>query len=73
MNYVVDIDDTICIPGPTEETKYTGATPIPERISKINNLYIQGNRIIYHTARGMGNTRTLPNLRTKHTISLSSN
>lgn len=54
MNYVIDIDDTICIPGPTEETKYTGATPIIERISKINDLYIEGHGIIYHTARGMG-------------------
>ena len=62
MNYVVDIDDTICIPGPTEETKYTGATPIPERISKINNLYIQGNRIIYLTARGMGKHKNSPKL-----------
>ncbi len=62
MNYVVDIDDTICIPGPTEETKYTGATPIPERISKINNLYIQGNRIIYYTARGMGKHKNSPKL-----------
>ena len=43
MNYVIDIDDTICIPGPTNETKYTDATPMMERIAKINNLYIQGN------------------------------
>ena len=62
MNYVVDIDDTICIPGPTEETKYTGATPIPERILKINELYIQGNRIIYYTARGMGKHKNSPKL-----------
>ena len=62
MNYVVDIDDTICIPGPTEETKYTGATPIPERIAQVNELYIQGNRIIYYTARGMGKHKNSPKL-----------
>ena len=62
MNYVVDIDDTICIPGPTEETKYTGAKPIPERIAQVNELYIQGNRIIYHTARGMGKHKNSPKL-----------
>ena len=54
MNYVIDIDDTICIPGPTDETKYTDATPIPDRIAKINKLYDEGNRILYLTARGMG-------------------
>ena len=54
MNYVIDIDDTICIPGFTEETKYTGATPILDRIAKINKLYDDGNRILYLTARGMG-------------------
>jgi len=62
MNYVIDIDDTICIPGPTEETKYTGATPINERIAKINDLYIQGHCIIYHTARGMGKFKNSPGL-----------
>ena len=62
MNYVVDIDDTICIPGPTEETKYTGATPILERIAQVNELYIQGNRIIYYTARGMGKHKNSPKL-----------
>ena len=62
MNYVVDIDDTICIPGPTEETKYTGATPIWERIAQVNDLYIQGNRIIYYTARGMGKHKNSPKL-----------
>jgi|TARA_B100000035_G_C20989738_1_gene549581 hypothetical protein len=54
MNYVIDIDDTICIPGSTEDTKYTDATPIQNRIDKINKLYDDGNRIIYLTARGMG-------------------
>lgn len=59
MNYVIDIDDTICIPGATEETKYTGATPILDRIAKINKLYDDGNRILYLTARGMGKYKIL--------------
>ena len=46
MNYVVDIDDTICIPGPTEETKYTGATPIPERIAQNKQSIYSGES--YH-------------------------
>ena len=54
MRYVVDIDGTICIPGATEETRYTGAHPIQKRIDKINSLYDKGNYIVYLTARGMG-------------------
>lgn len=54
MRYVVDIDGTICIPGTTEETRYTGAYPIQKRIDKINSLYDKGNYIVYLTARGMG-------------------
>ena len=53
MRYVIDIDGTICYPG-TGEGRYTDATPIPERIRMINDLYIEGHEIIYHTARGMG-------------------
>ena len=30
------------------------AIPRWDRISKINDLYIKGHEIIYHTARGMG-------------------
>lgn len=54
MRYVVDIDGTICIPGTTEETRYTEASPIHKRIDKINSLYDKGNYIVYLTARGMG-------------------
>jgi hypothetical protein len=54
MRYVVDIDGTICIPGCTEETRYTKASPIQKRIDKINDLYDHGNYIVYLTARGMG-------------------
>jgi hypothetical protein len=54
MRYVIDIDGTICVPGSDEETRYTGAVPIQERIDKINSLYDDGNYIVYLTARGMG-------------------
>jgi len=54
MRYVVDIDGTICIPGKTEDTRYTEALPIQDRIDKINKLYDEGHTIVYLTARGMG-------------------
>ena len=54
MRYVVDIDGTICVPGKTEEERYTGATPIKRRIDVVNKLYDEGNTIIYLTARGLG-------------------
>lgn len=45
---VVDIDNTIC---KTDGTDYEHSTPYPERIAKINELYNQGNTIVYHTGR----------------------
>jgi len=54
MRYVVDIDGTICVPGKTEDTRYTGAEPLQERIDLINKLYDDGNYVVYLTARGMG-------------------
>lgn len=54
MRYVIDIDGTICIPGKTNESRYTDAIPIKERIEKINKLYDDGHFITYLTARGMG-------------------
>jgi len=47
--YIVDIDNTICI---SNGSDYTNSQPLYDRIEKINNLYSQGNRIIYWTARG---------------------
>ena len=49
--YVVDIDGTICssVPG-----HYELAVPNADRIKQINQLYDEGNIIIYFTARGMG-------------------
>lgn len=54
MRYVIDIDGTICTPGPREEMKYEQAIPIQDRIDKINKLYNEGHTIVYLTARGMG-------------------
>jgi phosphatidate phosphatase PAH1 len=54
MRYVFDIDGTICEPGTTEATRYTGATPIQSRIDRVNSLYDGGHYITYLTARGMG-------------------
>lgn len=51
MNYVIDIDGTICN---SENGDYINAVPIFDRIEKINKLYEEGNTIKYFTARGMG-------------------
>ena len=51
MIYYIDIDNTIC-DSPTLD--YCLATPIPERIAKINALYDEGHEIVYWTARGSG-------------------
>ena len=51
MNYVFDIDGTICT---LSDGKYENAQPIQTRINKINNLYDKGHYIIFYTARGMG-------------------
>ena len=45
MRYVVDIDGTICTPGTTEETRYTEALPIQDRIDRINKLYDEGHTL----------------------------
>tara|TARA_Y100000746_G_scaffold64994_1_gene53832 strand:- start:2806 stop:3096 length:291 start_codon:yes stop_codon:yes gene_type:complete len=49
MKIYVDIDNTIC---KTLGMDYENAKPIKKNIDKINNLYNQGNEIIYWTARG---------------------
>ena len=46
----VDIDETICLTG--EDRNYTHSIPITNNIEKINNLYDEGNTIVYWTARG---------------------
>ena len=52
MIYFVDIDETICVSPDSRD--YSLATPIYERIKKINDLYDKGNTVIYWTARGTG-------------------
>jgi UDP-N-acetylglucosamine 1-carboxyvinyltransferase len=55
MKYYIDIDDTICRPhrdASSTEEKYMKATPIVERIERVNQLYEAGNTITYWTARG---------------------
>ena len=49
MNIFVDIDNTIC---KTDQSDYINSVPIIENINKINDLYDQGNNIVYWTARG---------------------
>lgn len=49
MIYVFDLDNTLC---KTEESFYDKATPILERIEKVNELYNKGHTIIIETARG---------------------
>lgn len=49
MIIYVDIDNTIC---QTEGSDYINSKPIKKYIGKINNLYNEGNTIIYWTARG---------------------
>lgn len=52
MIYYVDIDETIC--KSPNNRDYSQATPIVDRIVKINKLYDSGNTIVYWTARGTG-------------------
>ena len=49
--YVFDIDGTICH---SKDGDYVNSEPILHRIVTVNNLYDEGNTIIFHTARGMG-------------------
>ena len=51
MTYIFDIDGTICY---NKGTSYEMAEPYPDRIKKVNDLYDQGNKIVFLTARGMG-------------------
>lgn len=52
MIIFVDIDDTICYRENKSKLDYSEAIPYPERIKKINQLYKDGNTIVYWTARG---------------------
>ena len=55
MNYFIDIDGTICeTDASCKDTvaRYQNATPIAERIAKVNELYDKAHTITYWTARG---------------------
>jgi len=51
--YVIDIDGTICS---DSFGQYEKAEPIKSRIDFVNKLYLEGNQIIFFTARGMGSS-----------------
>lgn len=51
MKIFVDIDDTICR-STSESLDYSLASPLLDRIAKINKLYEDGHTIVYWTARG---------------------
>lgn len=51
MTYVFDIDGTICT---LTGGNYKKAEPLKDRIDYVNELYAQGHKILFHTARGMG-------------------
>ena len=57
MIYVFDIDGTICI---NSNSDYENSVPLQDRIDKINQLYNEGNTIIFQTARGMGRSKNSP-------------
>jgi phosphatidate phosphatase PAH1 len=54
MRYVVDIDGTICHTDLGRD--YQDAVPYLKRIEYLNQLYDNGNIIVYFTARGMRRT-----------------
>jgi len=51
MRIFVDIDNTICTTGSGED-KYLDSKPIFDRIEMVNQLFDDGNHIVYWTARG---------------------
>ena len=50
MIYCFDIDGTIC--SSVSDSAYHEAIPFDDVLQEINNLYDQGNTIIFMTARG---------------------
>jgi len=51
MIIYIDIDETIC-EYINSDRDYSKAIPIVENITKVNNLYDNGHKIIFWTARG---------------------
>ena len=68
--YIFDIDGTICN---SYGGDYTNATPKKNRIQKINELYNEGNTIIFLTARGMGRHNNDSNLANEEFYVLTEN
>jgi histidinol phosphatase-like enzyme len=59
--YVFDIDGTICTKlCELQGNDYADSEPLEQRIEKVNELYDEGNTIIYMTARGMGRHKNNP-------------
>lgn len=52
MNIYVDIDETICDYDMNSPREYKDAKPIWMNIDKINDLFDDGHKITYYTARG---------------------
>ena len=52
MNIYVDIDETICDYDLDKPREYKDARPIWMNIDKVNELYDDGHKITYYTARG---------------------
>jgi len=52
MIIFVDIDDTICYRENKSKYDYSDSKPYKDRIKKVNQLYKDGNTIVYWTARG---------------------
>lgn len=50
MIYCFDIDGTICTT--VKDSQYREARPFPGMVRKINDLYEEGHRIMFFTARG---------------------
>ena len=50
MIYCFDIDGTIC--SLVKNSDYESAKPFPEMLEKINELYDEGHKIMFFTARG---------------------
>jgi hypothetical protein len=56
LTYVFDIDGTICS-NTLGINDYIDAKPYLGRINYVNELYDEGNTIIFATARGMGRNK----------------
>jgi len=71
MKYVFDIDGTIC--DKLNGDDYNKSFPYHIRIAKINQLYDEGEIIVYYTARGMGRNHDNPDLAINQFYKLTEN